>query len=267
MNIDLTKRVVVVTGAGRGIGQSIAEVFAAEGASVAMLDRNAETLAAASKAIAAKGGRVEAVSCDVTDAASVAAAMNAVVKKWSRVDVLVNNAGVAPSGAVEDMDEAVWDQNFDANTKGTFLCCKAVIPHMKKGGFGRILNASSFAAITPSVAFAAYASSKAAVASFTRVLAAELGPWNITVNAYAPGMIPTELNGFTKLPADRQERLLNTLALRRWGDAKDVAWLLVFLASDFAGYITGAHIDISGGKLAVQIPQAAYERAAQLGKS
>jgi 3-oxoacyl-[acyl-carrier protein] reductase len=134
---------------------------------------------------------------------------------------------------------------------------------MKRQHSGRIINASSFAAIVPSLNNAAYSASKAGVIALTRTLAGELGPWNITVNCYAPGMIPTQMNHFAELPQDRQERLLDTLSLRRWGEAKDIAQLICFLSSDLAGYITGSLIDISGGKLATQIPRMAYEIAAQ----
>src|SRR5690606_22127968 len=114
-----------------------------------------------------------------------------------------------------------------------------VVPVMKKQRSGRIINAASFTAIVPAVYGAAYGASKGAVYQFTRVLAGELGPWNITVNCYAPGMIPTAMNGFAELPKERQEKLLNTLTLRRWGKAEDVANLICFLSSDLASYITG----------------------------
>ena len=110
----------------------------------------------------------------------------------------------------------------------------------------------------PSIGGAAYAASKAGVASLTRVLAGELGPYDITVNCYAPGMIPTDMNHFAEASAERQEALLDTLSLRRWGDAADIANLVCFLASDLAGYITGTMIDVSGGKFATQMPWAAY---------
>jgi 3-oxoacyl-[acyl-carrier protein] reductase len=138
--------------------------------------------------------------------------------------------------------------------------CRAVAPVMRRQGSGRIINASSFAAIVPAIGSAAYAASKAAVVSFTRVLAGELGPAGITVNCYAPGMIPTEMNHYREAPAARQQRLLDTLTLRRWGEAEDVARLVCFLASDLASYITGTMIDVSGGKLATQIPALAYEQ-------
>ncbi len=153
------------------------------------------------------------------------------------------------------------------NLKGTFLMCRAVAPVMKKQRGGRIINAASYAAITPIVGGAAYAASKAGVHYFIRVLAGELGPWDVTVNCYAPGMIPTEMNHFDEAPAERQRRLLDTLTLRRWGIARDVANLVCVLASDHAAYITGTLIDVSGGKLATQIPRLAWEAAAEAGQA
>ena len=159
------------------------------------------------------------------------------------------------------MDEDLFDLNHAVNLKGTFLMCKAVIPQMKSQRGGRIVNSSSFAAIIPSLGGAAYASSKAGVHSLTRVLAGELGPYDITVNCFAPGMIPTQMNRFAEADDARKEALLDTLSLRRWGDAKDVANLVCFLASDLAGYVTGSMIDVSGGKFATQMPWMAHRAA------
>jgi NAD(P)-dependent dehydrogenase (short-subunit alcohol dehydrogenase family) len=196
---------------------------------------------------------------DVTDAESVRAAITRVDQRFGRIDVLVNNAGINVEGLVADLDPARFAAALQVNVGGVFAVSQAVAPIMKRAGGGRILNAASFAAIVPSVGSAAYAASKAAVVQFTRVLAGELGPWGITVNAYAPGMIPTAMNGFADLPAEAQSRLLDTLTLRRWGSADDIADLLCFLGSEFAGYITGTLVDVSGGKLATQIPSRAYD--------
>ena len=133
---------------------------------------------------------------------------------------------------------------------------------MKAARFGRIVNISSGAGLGISLTgIQAYASAKAAQIGLTRQLAHELGPWNITVNAYAPGMIPTAMNGFDLLDQSAQDRLLDTLTLRRWGRADEVADLVCFLASDAAAYVTGTLVDVSGGKLATQIPEAAYRMA------
>lgn len=258
MQWELTDRVVVVTGAGRGIGRVIAEAFAEQGARVVALDLPGADLDDARAAFEPRGA---AVACDVRDRSSVDAAVQSIIDRFGRLDVLVNNAGINVTGTVEELDDEAWARCFDVNVAGVFRMCRAVIPQLKRQGAGRIINAASFAAIVPSIGSAAYAASKAAVVQFTRVLAGELGPWDVTVNAYAPGMIPTAMNGFAELPGEAQDRLLDTLTLRRWGDAREVADVVCFLASDAARYVTGTLVDVSGGKLATQIPSAAYDRA------
>lgn len=263
MEISLTDKVVVVTGAANGIGQVIARTFAAEGAHVAALDLAVESLGPTMHQMAPHGGPHLAVAADVRSLDAVEEAVAEVIATFGRIDVLVNSAGVptagpGKSGRIDLCDPVDWERSLDVNLTGTFHMCRAVMPHMKAQRSGRILNAASFAAIVPSVATAAYAASKSGVVQFTRVLAGELGPWNVTANAYAPGMIPTALNGFEDLSAAEQDTLLDTVTLRRWGTKEEVAGLLCFLASDHAEYITGAVIEISGGKFATQMPHRAY---------
>ena len=258
MLIDLTGKVAIVTGGGRGIGREIARTLASEGVATVVTDISADLLDDVPTEWAERGWRGAQLLCDVREGADCRRVAEAVERDFERIDVLVNNAGVAGGGRIEDMREEDWDRNLDVNLKGTMLMCQAVIPAMKRQGGGRIVNAASFAAIIPSVGGAAYAASKAGVESLTRVLASELGPNGVTVNAYAPGMIPTEMNRFAEATAERQEQLLDTLSLRRWGEARDVADLICFLASDRAGYITGTMIDVSGGKFATQMPWVAY---------
>lgn len=252
MLVDVAGKVVLVTGGGRGIGQVLTQRFHAEGSRVVALD-----VAVTDEPAPAR--EYLSLRCDVSDHGSVQHAVAQVLDRFGAVDVLVNNAGVNVEGLVSDLDPERWRQAFDVNVTGTFLMSQAVIPTMKSRHGGRIINAASFAAIVPSVGSAAYAASKAAVVQLTRVLASELGPWDVTVNAYAPGMIPTAMNGFADLPEQAQARLLDTLSLRRWGRPEDVADLVCFLASDAAQYITGALIDVSGGKLSTQMPHKAYE--------
>jgi NAD(P)-dependent dehydrogenase (short-subunit alcohol dehydrogenase family) len=253
MLIDFAGQVVIVSGGGRGIGRGIAERFVAENATVVALDIGFDEGLSG----------VRRLECDVTETAAVRAAIETVEAEFGRIDVLVNNAGINVEGEVETLDPERWRACFDVNVFGVFALSQAVVPAMKRARRGRIINAASFAAVIPSVGAAAYGASKAAVVQFTRVLASELGPWNITVNAYAPGMIPTAMNGFEALPEARQSRLLDTLSMRRWERPEDVADLVCFLASDFAGYITGTMVDVSGGKFATQIPSVAHEQARQ----
>ncbi len=259
MLIDLANKIAVVTGAGRGIGRVIARTLASEGATVVIVDFRQDLLDEASEEWTKAGWPGARLLCDVREAAQVTATIKAVDAEFGAIDILVNNAGVASGARVDKLAEDIWDANFDTNTKGVFLMCQAVAPIMQRQSSGRIINAASFAAIIPSIGSAAYAASKSAVVQFTRVLAGELGPYNVTANSYSPGMVPTLMNGFANLPDMRQQRLLDTLTLRRWGDPQDVANLVCFLASDLARYITGASIDVSGGKFATQIPSVAYE--------
>ena len=191
MHIDLNGKIAIVTGAGRGIGREIATTLAREGVTTFATDVNAADLHDLGRVFDdnewAGGPRV----CDVQDLDQIHGLVDEIVRTCGHLDILVNNAGVFRGGTVEEMAEPDWDLSQDVNLKGVFLMCKAVIPTMKQQRSGRIINAASFAAIVPSAGSASYAASKAGVHYFTRVLAGELGPWNITVNCYAPGMIPT----------------------------------------------------------------------------
>jgi 3-oxoacyl-[acyl-carrier protein] reductase len=260
MLIDLRSKVAIVTGAGRGIGLEIARTLAAEGVATTVADVRQDLLDHAAAQWRDKGWTGAHLRCDVTSAADCRALAASVEQQFGRIDILVNNAGVGGGGRIETLEEEVWDRNADINLKSMFLMSQAVIPAMKRQGSGRILNASSFAAVIPSIGGGAYAASKAGVHALTRVLAGELGPFGITANCYAPGMIPTEMNRFADATEERAEQLLDTLSLRRWGEAADVAKLICFLASDQAAYITGAMIEVSGGKFATQMPWMAHRQ-------
>ena len=254
MQIDLSGRVVLVTGAARGIGRTIAETFAREGAHVVAMDLDADALAGMEQ----DSHAALALPCDITDPAQVREAVAAIEERFGRLDVLINNAGINAEGPLESFDPELWDRLFAVNVRGVLNTCQAVIPLMKRQCAGRIINAASFAAVIPSVDAAAYGASKAAVVQMTRVLASELGPWGITVNAYAPGMIPTAMNGFAALGEEAAAAKLDQLSVRRWGVPEDVAKLCLFLASDLSDYVTGALLDVSGGKFATQDPGAAW---------
>jgi len=258
MQIDLSGKVAIVTGGGRGIGREIARTLAAEGVTTVIADIRPDLLAETDAEWRQHNWPGLRLGFDVRKADECKRIAEEVVAQFGRIDILVNNAGVAGGAQVEKLSEAVWDDNLDTNLKGVFLMSQAVIPAMKAQQSGRIISASSFAAIVPSVGSAAYAASKTGVESFTRVLAGELGAFGVTVNCYAPGMIPTEMNHYAERSDAQKEVLLDTLTLRRWGSPKDIANLVSFLSSDLASYITGTMIDISGGKFATQQPWAAY---------
>lgn len=250
MQLTLEGKTVIVTGAGRGIGRALAQRFVSEGMHVVAVDL----------ALPAALEGALCLPCDVTKEADGERVVTEAVERFGAVDVLVNNAGINVEGLVEEVPLDTARACFDVNVIGVIQMCQAVIPVMKRAGIGRIINAASFAAIVPAVGAGIYAASKAAVVQFTRALAGELGPWGITANSYAPGMVPTDMNGFHTMPDERQSELLDTLALRRWGTAEEVADLLCFLASDQSSYITGTLLDVSGGKLATQIPSRAHRR-------
>jgi 3-oxoacyl-[acyl-carrier protein] reductase len=265
LEINLSEDVAIVTGVGKGIGRDVLIRLALEGVKTVGIDTNSADLDSLKGELSEIGGEHSQYVGDVRDGARIRQIVREVDERYGRIDILVNNAGVAGNGLISDLSEEVWDLSHDVNLKGTFLACQAVLPAMKRRLRGRIINAASFAAIVPLVGSVAYASSKAAVAHFTRGLAGEVGPYNITVNAYAPGMVPTTLNKFDLLDHKEQSQLLDTLSLRSWGEKQDIANLVCFLASDQARYITGTLIDISGGKLATQIPKLAYELSAEEG--
>lgn len=253
------RKVAVVTGAAQGIGASIASQLVRDGYDLAVLDIDGDRLEERSRALEAlsRSVRIESFKCDVRSESSVNDAIALVLKKFGTIDVLVANAGVARPKRFLELTVDEWDDVFAVNTRGVFLCARAVAPSMIAKRRGRIIIASSFAAIIPSVGSLAYAASKSAVVSMTRVLAAELGPFDVTVNSYAPGMIPSNMSGIDSLPRERKEEMLDTLCLREWGRGEDIASLVSFLASDAARYITGSHIDASGGKFAVQFAKLA----------
>ena len=240
--LSLRGRVALVTGAARGIGAATARAFAAAGARVALLDREAEELAA----VAAETGGA-AFPADVTDAEAVRRAVDGVVARWGRLDVLVNNAGIVRDAALADVTEEDWSSTLDVNLRGTMVCARAAVPHMKAAGFGRILSATSIVARSGNYGQTAYAASKAGIIGLTRTWARELGPKGITANAVAPGFIDT---GMVKsVPAKVMAELLARTPAGRMGRPDEVASVYLFLASDLASFINGAVVGVDGGLL------------------
>jgi len=249
MNLDLTGKTAIVTGAGRGgrgIGGAIAVALAQAGADVVITARtniaDAESVADAVNALGRKG---YAVTCDVANAESVEEMMRKSQELLGRVDILVNNAGVTKDTLLLRMDEAAWDLVLDTNLKGTFLCTRAAAKIMLKQKSGRIINITSVMGLIGNPGQANYSASKAGIIGFTRTVARELGSRGITVNAVAPGFIETQMTD--GLPESSRDDILKKVPLARLGTPEDVGAAVTFLASDAASYITGQVLTVDGG--------------------
>lgn len=260
MDLQLKERVVLITGAAQGIGEGIAHAFAEEGATIVVNDLHDEALKPLVETLRSQGGRALGLPADISSKASVQKMVESILHNYGRLDVLVNNAGILRRGFVDQIDEKDWDASISVNLTGVLNCCQAAIGPMKQRRWGKIVNSASIIALIPDVGMAAYAVSKSGVVTLTKVLAAELAPFNINVNAYTPGVVETPMTA--DLISDRGEEKLKYIALKRFAKPKDIANLVLFLSSDVSSYITGAIIDISGGNLLVHRPWASHERAA-----
>jgi 3-oxoacyl-[acyl-carrier protein] reductase len=246
---DLAGRVVIVTGAGQGIGRAYARAFAAAGAAVSVADLNAEAAARVAAALAADGGRASAEAVDIADAASVARMVDAVVARHGRIDVLVNNASIFSTLAMRPFTEIPleeWDRVLRVNVTGTFLCARAVAPHMRERGWGRIVNVSSAAVTMGRPNYLHYTTSKAAVIGMTRSLARELGPHGITVNAVLPGATDTEVERAT-VTAQQKAAMIAMRAVPREETPEDLVGTVLYLASEASAFVTGQSLTVDGG--------------------
>jgi 3-oxoacyl-[acyl-carrier protein] reductase len=245
---QLTGRVALVTGAGRGFGREIALAFARQGADVAVNYRASEEGAAeVARAIAQQGRRAWTVRADVAREEQVRAMMAGVLREFGRLDILVNNAGIMVRGPFAETAVDEYAGMFDVNVRGTMLCARHALPAMLERRHGRIINLSSqLAQRGVGGGFTAYATTKGAIEAFTRALAQEVGAHGVTVNAIAPGGIETDMSRQVMTPEYRRRRLAE-LPLQRFGDVEDVAYCAVVLASDAAGYLTGQILHPSGG--------------------
>ncbi|MBN2983526.1 MULTISPECIES: SDR family NAD(P)-dependent oxidoreductase [Cohnella] len=254
---ELDNQIAVVTGAGSGIGRSIAVRLAEAGATVVVADvsepAGKETLA---RLPAAPGGEHAFARIDVTSKDSVGEAFASIAERFGRIDILVNNAGVSTMNRIEQLTEAEWDFNFNVNIKGVFLCTQAALPYMKAQAKGKIVNTASMAGKRGVPLLAHYAASKWAVIGFTKSAAIEFAPFNITVNCVCPGYVKTgmqdrelqwegELRGMT--PDEVREEYIRLTPLGRLEEPEDVAKAVWFLATDHAGFITGEALDVTGG--------------------
>lgn len=236
-------KVAIVTGAARGIGAEMAVRLAEEGADVCVCDISDVNVTA--EKVSALGRKALALKVDVSDRAQVQAMVDEVASRFGRVDILVNNAGINRDATIKNMTEAQWDAVINVNLKGTFNCIQAVLPHMSEQKYGKIISLASRAAMG-NFGQANYSASKAGIMGLTRTAALELARYNINVNAIAPGYIDTEMT--RGVPDEVRERVIKAIPLQRIGTPRDVANLVLFLASDEASYITGQTIFICGGR-------------------
>jgi 3-oxoacyl-[acyl-carrier protein] reductase len=238
-------RVALVTGASRGIGEAIARRLASEGATIVAAARSADALQDVVSAIAAAGGKASSVALDLTDPASVEAAVKSVLAAHGQIDILVNNAGVTEDNLMLRMSKEAWDKVLATNLTGVFLLTQAVAKAMLKKRYGRIVNVTSIVGLMGNAGQVNYAASKAGLVGFTKSVARELGSRSITCNAVAPGFIATAMT--EKMTDEAKQGLSGQIPLGRLGTVEDVAAAVSFLASDEASYVTGTVLNVSGG--------------------
>lgn len=245
--LSLEGRVAVVTGAGRGIGAATARLFAQAGARIALLDCNSAGVTRTAEEIALTGGEALSFAADITDAFAVERVLDRVVDEWERLDVLVNNAAIVKDAPLEDVTDEEWQETLDVNLRGTMVCTRAAVPHMKARGFGRILSAASAGPRGGAAGQTAYAASKSGIVGMTRTWARELAGHGITANAVAPGLIDSDLG--RSFPSEELKEILERLPARRLGRPEEVASVYLFLASDLASFVNGAVVGVDGGLL------------------
>jgi 3-oxoacyl-[acyl-carrier protein] reductase len=241
----LENQIAVVTGAGRGIGRAIALKFAAEGADIAAVDLKTDFVQETVEEVRKLGRKAWAVAANVSEAASVEAAVEQILKEAGRVDILVNNAGITKDGLLMRMSEADWDAVLDINLKGTFLFTKAFSRAFVKQRSGRIVNIASVIGLIGNAGQCNYAASKAGVIGFTKSVARELASRGVTANAIAPGFIETKMT--EALGPEARAALLKQIPLASLGQPGDVAEAALFFASPAARYITGQVLAVDGG--------------------
>jgi 3-oxoacyl-[acyl-carrier protein] reductase len=247
--MQLKDKVALVTGGARGIGKAIAMTLARAGADIIIADVNLEEAQKTAGEIEGLGRKSMAISVDVTDYTKVEEAVNKILDKFTKLDILINNAGITKDNLLLRMGQQEWDAVLNVNLKGSFNCLKAVSRPMVKQRSGKIVNIASIIGIIGNPGQANYSASKAGLIALTKTAAKELASRNINVNAIAPGFIQTDMTA--KLPAELQQKMKEAIPLDKFGTPDDVAAACLFLASEDSGYITGQTIVVDGGMVMV----------------
>ncbi len=245
IRVELKDQVALVTGALRGIGKSIALALAAAGAKVACVARSTDKLTETAEAIRAAGGTAEVFACDVTNSESVDKVVEAVLAKWERLDIVVNNAGITRDTLIPRMQDSDWDDVINTNLRGTFLFTRAATRPMMQRRYGRIINIASISGLIGNPGQSNYSASKAGMIGMTRTVAKELAGRKVTVNCIAPGFIETEMTGALGevILGEAKKRI----PAKRFGRPEEIAWAVLYLASEAGSYITGQTLTIDGG--------------------
>jgi NAD(P)-dependent dehydrogenase (short-subunit alcohol dehydrogenase family) len=243
----LSGKTALITGASKGLGKAMALALGREGARLILVSRNLEQTRETAKAVIAAGGTAEAFQTDVTDEQQIARLEKEATAKCGKINILINNAGINIRKAVTDFTLSEWNQVQGSNLTSAFLMCRAFVPQMKGQGYGRIINLTSIMSHVAIAGRTAYASSKAGLLGFTRALALELAPDQITVNGISPGPVGTEMNKPIMENPELNQQFISKIPLGRWGKEAEIGQLAVYLCSEDAGFITGTDVLIDGG--------------------
>lgn len=250
--MKLADKVAIITGGGKGIGEAIARAYAKEGATVIVADVDMAAAEKVCNAIADQGGRAKAADVDVTQTSSIQAMTDDVIGTEGRIDILVNNAGARFIKGFMQHTIDDWNKMLEINLTGPFLCAQAVVPHMRAGGKGKIINLASIASFMGRPNRCAYVAAKSGLLGLTRAMAADMSGKNICVNAIAPGMIASPFNQSFAEAEDTGPAWANENLVGRWGQPADIAGAAVFLASDDSDFVNGAEIKVDGGWLSAR---------------